>query len=249
MSQGSTVKQYPGAIDTFATWENDVDTIAAGIVNDIQDQVRAIETELGTDPAGTTTDVKTRLAVSIENNGNLKTNTVGTDQLNATAVTAAKLGADVAGNGLSGGNGSAISAQADATGGTNLAKSINVSSNGLAIKIDDVTIGENGSGRLYVKGLFSGIQKKTITVSAENGTFAFDFTDQSLSDYADTAYQVLLTTNGTNGTKCWATVSGAKATTGFTIALMTAGTNGSAPYNASSGGGGNVTVDVLTIHA
>jgi hypothetical protein len=188
MSSGTTVKQYPGLVDTFATWENDVDTIAAVIVNDIQDQVRAIETELGTDPAGSMTDVKTRLAVCINSNGTLK--------------------------------------------------------------VDNTSIGLNGSNQLYSKGLFSGIQKKTITVVTLAGTFAFDFTDQGLVDPTDAVYQVCLTTVGTNATKCWAVLSGAKATTGFTIALMTAGTNGSVPYNASTGDGGlNVDVDVLIIHA
>lgn len=188
MSTGSTLKQYPTGIDTFSTWEDDVDTIQAHIVNDVQDQIRAIETELGTDPAGSVTDVKTRLAVCINGNGTLK--------------------------------------------------------------VDNTTIGLNGSNELYAKGLFSGIQKKTITVTTLAGTFAFDFTDQGLTDPADTAYQVCLTPVGTNATKCWAVLSGAKATTGFTIALMTAGTNGSAPYNASTGDGGlNVDVDVLVIHA
>ena len=73
MAIGSTVKQYPTAIDQFATWQDDIDTIVATIVNDVQDQIIAIETELGTDPAGSLTDVKTRLAVSINDNGTLKT--------------------------------------------------------------------------------------------------------------------------------------------------------------------------------
>lgn len=76
---------------------------------------------------------------------------VGTPELAATSVTAAKLGSDVAGDGLSGGNGSDLDVQADATGGANLAKVINVSANGVAVKVDDSTIGENGSGQLEVK--------------------------------------------------------------------------------------------------
>ena len=39
----------------------------------------------------------------------------------------------------------------DSTGGANLASSVNVSSNGLAVKVDDSTIGENGSSQLEVK--------------------------------------------------------------------------------------------------
>jgi len=76
---------------------------------------------------------------------------VTTAKLAATSVTAAKLGSDVAGNGLTGGNGSAIAALDDASGGANLSKSVNVSVNGLAVKIDDSTIGEGASSRLEVK--------------------------------------------------------------------------------------------------
>lgn len=76
---------------------------------------------------------------------------VSTGKLAATSVTAAKLGADVVGDGLSGGDGSAVSAQADATGGANLAKAIAVSANGIAVKVNDDTIGGNVSGQLEVK--------------------------------------------------------------------------------------------------
>lgn len=72
MSSGSTSKNYPGGIDTFATWEDDIDNIIAKIVNDVQDQLIAVQTELGTDPAGSLTDVKTRLAVMLNNDGTLK---------------------------------------------------------------------------------------------------------------------------------------------------------------------------------
>jgi hypothetical protein len=80
----------------------------------------------------------------------IKDGGVGTTQLGATVVTAAKLGADVAGLGLQGGNGSAIAVKPDVTGGANLAEVINVTSNGVAVKIDDSTLGVNGSSQLYV---------------------------------------------------------------------------------------------------
>ena len=54
------------------------------------------------------------------------------------------------GNGITGGAGSTLSVLADSTGGANLAKSINVSANGVAIKIDTVSVVENGSGQLEV---------------------------------------------------------------------------------------------------
>jgi hypothetical protein len=69
---GSTNKNYPGAIDTFATWVDDTDLIAAHIVNDIQDQVLVIENTLGTNPQGSVGDLKSRLAISIQNDGKIK---------------------------------------------------------------------------------------------------------------------------------------------------------------------------------
>ena len=86
---------------------------------------------------------------------------ISTAKLAATAVTAAKLGLDVAGNGLTGGNGAAIAALSDVTGGANLAKSINVSANGLAIKVDGTTVAGNGSNQLGVIALSIGTAQLT----------------------------------------------------------------------------------------
>jgi hypothetical protein len=166
MSIGTTVKTYPTSVDTFITWQDDIDTILAAAVNDAYTQIIAIESELGANPSGSLSTLTARLAVSINDDGTLK----------------------------------------------------------------------GGVG-----------QKKTITAVNANGTYAFNFVSEGLVDYADTTYKVFLTTTGTNGVKCHAVVSGAKATTGFTIALLASGTNGYAPYNASVDGGGNVTVDVFTI--
>ena len=69
----------------------------------------------------------------------------------------------MAGDGLTGGNGSDLDVQADATGGANLAKVINVSANGVAVKIDDTTIEENGSGQLGVKD--NGIDENKLNTS------------------------------------------------------------------------------------
>lgn len=76
---------------------------------------------------------------------------ITTAKLAGTSVTAAKLGSDVDGNGLTGGNGSALAVESDTTGGANLASAVNVSANGVAIKIDDTTIGENVSNQLELK--------------------------------------------------------------------------------------------------
>ena len=74
--------------------------------------------------------------------------TIGTTALTFTQFSSSAT--ITAGNGLTK-SGSTISAVDDATGGANLAKSVNVSANGLAVKIDDSTIGELASSRLGVK--------------------------------------------------------------------------------------------------
>lgn len=58
---------------------------------------------------------------------------------------------DFAGNGLEDDGSDNLQVKADATGGANLAKVVSVTANGVAIKIDDSTIEENGSGQLGVK--------------------------------------------------------------------------------------------------
>ena len=65
-------------------------------------------------------------------------------------ITETQLNTSVAGNGITGGGGSALAVDPDATGGANLATVVNVSANGVAIKIDDSTIAENGSNQLYI---------------------------------------------------------------------------------------------------
>jgi len=61
---------YPGALDTNSTLEIDGSTLArADVPNDLAAAVVAIETELGTDPAGTKTDIKTFLQVSHQTDG------------------------------------------------------------------------------------------------------------------------------------------------------------------------------------
>lgn len=52
---------YPGALDGFSTKVDAVDSVIAQHINDPQDSIVAIETELGTDPAGTFATVKLRL--------------------------------------------------------------------------------------------------------------------------------------------------------------------------------------------
>lgn len=72
------------------------------------------------------------------------------------------------GDGLTGGSGIPVAVQLDSVGGANIAKSINLSANGLAVKVDDVTISENGTGQLQVN--INSIDENYITTSiAGNG--------------------------------------------------------------------------------
>lgn len=66
---------YPSSLKTFTIKTNKVDLVDAAHINDIQNEVSAIETELGTDPAGSCTDLKTRLYVSIGNDGAIRQGT------------------------------------------------------------------------------------------------------------------------------------------------------------------------------
>lgn len=62
---------FPGAIKSFTSKSDDTDDVMAADVNALQDEVAAIEAELGTDPAGTVTNLKTRLARSLDCVGNV----------------------------------------------------------------------------------------------------------------------------------------------------------------------------------
>ena len=95
MSVGITTKNYPDGIDSFATWEDDIDTIVAVCVNDVQDQVIAIETALGTNPQGSVADLKTRLAVTLNNDGTIKNATIVNDMISGSAAIALSKLADV----------------------------------------------------------------------------------------------------------------------------------------------------------
>ena len=72
MSIGTTAKNYPVSIDTFSTWQDDIDAIYCHIVNDIQDQLIAIENELGANPSGSLSSLVARLNVSMNSDGTIK---------------------------------------------------------------------------------------------------------------------------------------------------------------------------------
>ncbi len=64
--------QYPGGLDSFTANTDGVDDYVAADINELQVMGVATQTELGTDPAGSCTDVKTRLAHSINDAGMLE---------------------------------------------------------------------------------------------------------------------------------------------------------------------------------
>ena len=69
---------YPGTIDTRTALTDGAagDQIVANHPNGLGAAVLAIETELGTDPAGTVADVKTRLDVSQNSDGTIKSSVI-----------------------------------------------------------------------------------------------------------------------------------------------------------------------------
>jgi len=77
---------YPGSLDTFVPKTDGPDQkIMAEHVNKLQEAAVAIETELGTDPAGSLTDLKTRLAVMLTAAGGL----IGPQQIRTVAKSGA----------------------------------------------------------------------------------------------------------------------------------------------------------------
>lgn len=78
---------YPGGIATLGPVVNGIDDVLAGDVNEAYDEIVAIETELGTDPAGSMTDVKSRLAVSLAADGDLALTGVSALTITSGAVT------------------------------------------------------------------------------------------------------------------------------------------------------------------
>lgn len=69
---------YPAALDSVTTLVDGAagDQILARHPNGLGNAIIALETELGTDPAGTVVDVKTRLAVALNNDGTVKSSVI-----------------------------------------------------------------------------------------------------------------------------------------------------------------------------
>jgi hypothetical protein len=66
---------YPGTLKSFTTKTNKVDLVDAAHINSLQEEIVAVQTELGVDVAGSCTDLVTRLYVCMGNNGALRQGT------------------------------------------------------------------------------------------------------------------------------------------------------------------------------
>jgi hypothetical protein len=77
---------YPGAVDSFTTKATG-ETVEAAHVNDLQNAIVAVQTELGADPAGSAATVLARLAVSLAADGDLTLTGVSTLTISGGSIT------------------------------------------------------------------------------------------------------------------------------------------------------------------
>lgn len=78
---------YPAALDSFTPHSDTADDVMAVDVNELQDAIVNVETELGVDPAGSATNLVTRLARSLSAVGNLDFASATELTINTGAVT------------------------------------------------------------------------------------------------------------------------------------------------------------------
>jgi len=62
MAESQETSDYPGSLDTWVTLTNKEDLVEGSDINKLKAAIEAVQTELGTDPAGTATDVTSRLS-------------------------------------------------------------------------------------------------------------------------------------------------------------------------------------------
>lgn len=81
---------YPASLDSFTAKTDDVDDVMAADINELQVAIVATETELGVNPAGSCTDVTTRLAHSINDAGMLEFDAATELTISSNAITVAQ---------------------------------------------------------------------------------------------------------------------------------------------------------------
>lgn len=79
---------FPGSLYSYTTLVDGVDYPQATHINTPNGEIVAIETELGTDPAGSMTNVKSRLAVSLADDGDLRLTGASTLTIASGVITA-----------------------------------------------------------------------------------------------------------------------------------------------------------------
>jgi hypothetical protein len=71
MAESQETSDYPGALDNWVTLTNKEDLAEQSDINKIKAAIEAVQTEIGTDPAGTLATLKARLAIMMATNGAL----------------------------------------------------------------------------------------------------------------------------------------------------------------------------------
>jgi len=61
MAESQETSDYPGSLDTWVTLTNKEDLVEGSDINKLKAAIEAVQTEIGTDPAGTATNLTTRL--------------------------------------------------------------------------------------------------------------------------------------------------------------------------------------------
>lgn len=72
MSESPSTSGYPTSLDTWTTLTDKEDLAEVSDINKLKDAMLNVQTELGTDPAGSVTDLTTRLGVMIGDDGAVK---------------------------------------------------------------------------------------------------------------------------------------------------------------------------------
>jgi hypothetical protein len=69
LAESQETSDYPGALDNWVTLTNKEDLAEQSDINKMKAAIEAVQTELGTDPAGTATDVTSRLSRMMNGSG------------------------------------------------------------------------------------------------------------------------------------------------------------------------------------
>lgn len=71
MSESPSTSSYPASLDTWVSLTDKEDLAEVSDINKLKNAIEAVQTELGTDPAGSKTDLVARLAIALADSGAL----------------------------------------------------------------------------------------------------------------------------------------------------------------------------------